>query len=97
MSPTDQARLSPHFLIHVPLARAINPITHTNWEGVGVIPDIATPANNALNVALRLALKKAILEETNPAARTRLTREWKDAKTRSMGWGKESDTVVGKL
>jgi retinol-binding protein 3 len=42
----------------VPFARAINPITHTNWEGVGVKPDIIVPANDALATAQKLLLEK---------------------------------------
>lgn len=41
--------------VFVPTGRAINPITKTNWEGVGVKPDVAVPAADALDVALRLA------------------------------------------
>jgi hypothetical protein len=41
--------------LFVPTGRAINPITKTNWEGVGVKPDVAVPAADALEVALRLA------------------------------------------
>jgi hypothetical protein len=41
--------------VFVPTGRAINPITKTNWEGVGVKPDIAVDASNALDVALRRA------------------------------------------
>ena len=41
--------------LFVPTGRAINPITKTNWEGVGVKPDVAVPAGDALDVALRLA------------------------------------------
>jgi C-terminal processing protease CtpA/Prc len=44
--------------IGVPYGRAINPITHTNWEGVGVKPDIEVPASEALTVARVEALKK---------------------------------------
>lgn len=36
----------------VPGGRAENPITGTNWEGVGVMPDAATPSSGALEVAL---------------------------------------------
>jgi retinol-binding protein 3 len=43
--------------LFVPTGRAINPITKTNWEGVGVKPDVAVPAADALDVALRLASK----------------------------------------
>src|SRR6185437_14342657 len=32
----------------VPTGKAINPVTKTNWEHVGVKPDIAVPAADAL-------------------------------------------------
>ena len=41
--------------VFVPTGRAINPITKTNWEGVGVKPDVPADASAALDVALRLA------------------------------------------
>ena len=41
--------------VFVPTGRAINPITKTNWEGVGVKPDVAVEADRALDVALSLA------------------------------------------
>jgi retinol-binding protein 3 len=43
------------FVANIPFARAINPITKTDWEGTGVQPDIATPADSAMAVALKLA------------------------------------------
>jgi hypothetical protein len=46
----------PHGLsVFIPSGRAINPITGTNWEGTGVTPDVAVPAGDALETALRLA------------------------------------------
>jgi hypothetical protein len=53
--PTMGARLDDHFTIGVPFARAINPITKTNWEGTGVEPDVNVPAAEALDTATRLA------------------------------------------
>lgn len=44
-----------HFMIGVPFARAINPITHKDWEGTGVEPDIKVPAADALATAQKLA------------------------------------------
>jgi hypothetical protein len=35
----------------VPFARSINPITGTNWEGTGVVSDIAVPAAQSRDVA----------------------------------------------
>ena len=42
----------------VPVARSINPITGTDWEGVGVEPDIAVDAGQALDAAIKDALKR---------------------------------------
>jgi len=41
--------------VFVPSGRAINPITGTNWEGVGVVPDVRVSAAEALDAALELA------------------------------------------
>lgn len=46
------AELSHGFVLSVPHTRPINPRTGTDWEGVGVIPDIAVPAERALEAAL---------------------------------------------
>ncbi|HEX7942708.1 MAG TPA: S41 family peptidase, partial [Gemmatimonadaceae bacterium] len=51
---TATGRIGDHLLISVPVRRAINPITHTNWEGVGVQPDVKVPADQALETARRL-------------------------------------------
>jgi C-terminal processing protease CtpA/Prc len=46
-------------MIGVPFARAINPISKTNWEGTGVEPDVKVPAADALTTAEKLAEEKA--------------------------------------
>lgn len=40
------------FVANIPFARAINPVTKTNWETVGVKPDIEVAADKALDAAL---------------------------------------------
>lgn len=57
--PVWARRIDEHFMIGVPYARAINPITHTNWEGVGVEPDIKVSASEALASALKLLRETA--------------------------------------
>ena len=52
--PVRGRRIDDHFMIGVPFARAINPITRTNWEGTGVEPDIKVPADQALAKAQEL-------------------------------------------
>ena len=46
------------FAIFVPRGRAINPITKTNWEVVGVAPDVSVKSELALEQAQILALQK---------------------------------------
>ncbi|MCB0569491.1 MAG: S41 family peptidase [Phaeodactylibacter sp.] len=46
------------FVAFVPNGRAINPITHTNWEGTGVAPDVAVSQEKALATAHEMALEK---------------------------------------
>ena len=48
------------FMIWLPTGRAINPITNTNWEGVGVVPHIEVKADEALDVAKIKALETLI-------------------------------------
>jgi C-terminal processing protease CtpA/Prc len=57
--PTRGLPVTDHFGVGVPFARSINPVTKTNWEGTGVKPDVAVPAEHALHTAQLLALKKA--------------------------------------
>ena len=56
--PVRGEALDDRFTIFVPDARAINPITKTNWEGVGVEPDVKVPAAEALEVAKKLAAER---------------------------------------
>ena len=56
--PVSGHRIDEHFMIGVPFARAINPTTHTNWEGTGVEPDVKVPAADALTTAEKLARDK---------------------------------------
>ncbi|GEO11570.1 hypothetical protein SAE01_40660 [Segetibacter aerophilus] len=59
--------INDRFAIFVPIGRAINPVTNTNWEGTGVTPDIPVAASNALIVAQEKALEKlALKDSSNP-------------------------------
>jgi hypothetical protein len=49
--PVTMVRLTDGIEIGVPFMRARNPISRTNWEGAGVSPDIAVPADQALERA----------------------------------------------
>lgn len=56
--PVSGHRIDDHFMIGVPFAKAVNPISKTNWEGTGVEPDVKVPAADALAAAEKLAAEK---------------------------------------
>lgn len=62
-------RINAHFSVNVPFGRAINPITGTNWEGVGVQPDVEVSADKALATAHLLALEDRVSEMRDPRIR----------------------------
>ena len=66
---------------YIPIGRAINPISKTNWEGTGVQPDIAVPAEQALDVAYREALK-AILTIDRRESPPRCSKSWRTRRGR---------------
>lgn len=63
-----------NLMITIPYGRAINPITGTNWEGVGVEPDINTSADEALVVAHLEALKALAKKCTTESRKVKI--EW---------------------
>ncbi|UCE60172.1 MAG: S41 family peptidase [Phycisphaerales bacterium] len=48
--------MNKYFSMSVPFARSVNPLTKTNWEGVGVKPHVEVTADQALHRACELAL-----------------------------------------
>jgi len=61
--PVAGHRIDEHFMIGVPFARAINPISKTNWEGTGVEPDVKVASADALSEAEKLAKEKLAAEK----------------------------------
>jgi C-terminal processing protease CtpA/Prc len=72
--PGGVRRITDYFGIWLPTGRAINPITGTNWEGVGIAPDIAVDPLEALPAAHIDALKKLRASATDPTHRSELDR-----------------------
>ncbi|MCZ6837211.1 MAG: S41 family peptidase, partial [Planctomycetota bacterium] len=67
--PIRTAVINDQFYMSVPYARAVNPITKTNWEGVGVEPHIKTNRDDALDTAHIDALKTLIEKSDTTAKR----------------------------
>ena len=62
-NPGGGVPLVDKFGVFIPFGSAYNPITKTNWEGVGVKPDVAVAAEDALKVAQLIALRKLASRE----------------------------------
>jgi hypothetical protein len=60
------------FAAFIPNMRAINPITNTSWEHVGVKPDIAVEAAKARDVAHVAILRELIAKASTPREKSRL-------------------------
>jgi C-terminal processing protease CtpA/Prc len=55
--PIQGFRVDPYLVAIIPVGQSIDAVTQSNWEGTGVVPDIALPADKALDKAHALALK----------------------------------------
>jgi len=53
--PTRYYPLEAGYGVSIPYARTVNPVTKSNWEGVGVIPDVKCTADEAMDKAIVLA------------------------------------------
>ena len=70
--PGDVMRLNQNFAMFVPNGRSIGPVTKTNWEGVGVAPDVSVSAEDAMKTAQIAILKKLAESEMNPGKLDRI-------------------------
>lgn len=64
-NPGGTRGINNHLSVFIPTGRAINPITNTSWEGVGVVPEIKTTKEKAFNEAYALAKKAAETQREN--------------------------------
>ena len=71
-NPVNIMRINDRFEVSIPVGRAVNPITKTNWEGVGVEPDVSVPAQTALETAHVAALKNKLARSHDAETRRKL-------------------------
>jgi hypothetical protein len=70
-NPGERFPFDPAFRAFIPTGRAINPTTGTNWEGVGVEPDLKVPQAEALTVAYLEALRALKAKTGDPTEQAR--------------------------
>jgi C-terminal processing protease CtpA/Prc len=62
--PVSGHPVADYFMVGVPFAESLDPVTKTNWEGTGVEPDVKVSADDALDTAEKLALDKIQAQKT---------------------------------
>jgi len=70
-NPGGMVRLSEHLAAFIATGRAVNPVTKTNWEGVGVKPDVVVLPEDALREA-HVAALNGLLESAQDDERKAL-------------------------
>jgi hypothetical protein len=73
-NPVTRFSLGQGIVAAIPTARAINPVTKTNWEHIGVKPDLAVPAAQALQAAHVAALRSLVQGAKEPQEKEFLQR-----------------------
>jgi C-terminal processing protease CtpA/Prc len=66
--PSAVVSLTEQIELRLPVARALNPVTGSNWEGVGVEPDVPAASADALETARRRSLDAVAGDATLPEA-----------------------------
>ena len=66
---TKPYQISTHFIASIPFTYSVNPITHSDWEGTGVRPNISVPAGQALLTAHLAAIRALIKRIPTDAGR----------------------------
>lgn len=58
-NPGGTMPINENLYVFIPTGKAINPITKTNWEGVGVIPEVKTDLEDNFDKTYELAMEAA--------------------------------------
>ena len=64
--PTRPFPISAAVHIAIPFARSVSPVTGTNWQGTGVVPDVQADAAQAYDVAYARALRHVLALDDVP-------------------------------
>lgn len=71
-NPGDVFKINPELEMFIPTGTGTNPITKTNWEGIGVVPEVKTLAENSYSKAIELASQAAKLHRNKMASESKI-------------------------
>jgi len=90
--PTMELDATNGIVLYNPYARAINPVTKTNWEGVGVKPEINSTTEKALEVA-HLKILNELISNTKDASEL-FDLKWYSDITQCAYTPQQTDTLI---
>lgn len=70
-NPGNVFRINADLEIFIPTGTSTNPITKTNWEGIGVLPEIKTSSENAYSKTVELASQAAEIYRNKKASESK--------------------------
>lgn len=73
-NPGGSVRLGDHFNCFIPVGKAINPITKTNWEGTGVIPDVKADPSTSLATVQKMILESFLAKSKDDETKAQYER-----------------------
>lgn len=65
-NPVEPKIINSNFVLGLPTYKPVDPLTNTNWEGTGVVPDIEVSADKAKETAHIKALEAIADQSKNP-------------------------------
>jgi hypothetical protein len=80
-NPGEDHRVAEHLTLFIPNARSVNPYSGTNWDGIGVVPDVQVSAQKARWMAEVMVLKQLIAGGTPGALLDERRRRLSDIET----------------
>jgi hypothetical protein len=84
---SDDTAVAPFYRLSVPTGRTEDPVSHGDWEGVGVTPTIAATSSDALDVAYAKALEGLLAAKPDAEERNFLAWAQEGLAAQSMRFG----------
>lgn len=96
-NPGGEFFLNKDLAVFIPTGAAINPVTKTNWEGIGVVPEVNVPSEEALDKAIELATAAAAEFRKNNAKKHKELLQGLQASLNKFDAGSTDQSILKQL
>ena len=92
--PTGPYPVAFGFVAAIPNGRTLNPYTHTDWEGTGVIPDIPVASADALTAAVKAIFTNKMQQASSEEEKRQAQWQLEDILARQSAATRDSASLV---